>query len=746
MKKMSHNYLLGVLILSLTACGGGSSGGSSGGGSTTTSLPPITPPPPEPARMNYFLDRVSDSTRLYYTQHKNVGADSAHKLGWTGYGQYLFMVEIGGDNIVSTFENDLEEFGDRLEDGYVTTKFGLQQSRNPAKNTLGKDEKGDWLAFHAAMVTGLSIGEKYGIAPEARVVPVTVKSYIYYNKIFVKAREKSAIAINNSWGYARDTRDTSVYTPEKSDLPNFYDTFNTALNNINAATTNTARRNNDIPISVFSAGNQSSTNASVTASYPELYSGRSVGDTFKAEHFWIAAINIDTSNNRIAESSSLCGRTKFYCMGAYGKGTETSSWEFTDGGTSAAASQISAGLALLKHAFPSKLNKWIQQRLLTTSRYKNAKDEKILDWYGDDFAIKDKDGNTIGYDSVEKGYTDELGSGIMRLDLATAPVSAPNAVKSGANLNVAKASLERLTSFTANPMFGDGIQHALSKAKTYVFDSDNAEFSRTLGDYVSSASINRLDTYINYQPTLTSNYNNTGVSYAYYAPSVGNKAFKNNIRALPFADNQDTAIATTHMNMSFSQDSKKRSIETKMQRLGTMQYNVGLLNENGFMLGSEISGFFGDGVKSNTAYTILSTSIAGSNNWNGHISTVLSMSAVKGLNDNLKIMSDIYTSAFNLQMSKKHNNATYGFALSQPLRVEHALMEVTYVNTINSNNYLTYKTNAFNASPTGREVNLEFFYTLNDKNITWRTYLANDAGHIKGQKDYGIVLQYRKEF
>ena len=728
MKTMHHNYLLGLLILSLTACGGG-------GGTKTA-------PTPEIPHLDYFIDRVSDPTRLYYAQHKNVGADSAHKLGWTGYGQYLFIVEVGSDNIRSVFENNPDEYGDRLEDGYFGTITGLKSNKNASRGTLG-----NVYGIHASMVTGLAIGEKYGIAPEARVIPVSVENNTDYNEIFVKAREKSAIAISNSWSIIRGVGDTKVYAPEKNDLPNFYDTFNTALNNINAATTETARRSNDIPISVFSAGNQSSTNASVVASYPELYSGRSVGDTFKAEHFWIAAINIDTENNKIAKSSSLCGRTKFYCMGAYGKGTKTASRvQIVDGGTSAAAPQISAGLALLKHAFPSKLNKWIQQRLLKTSRYKNAKDEKILDWDGNDFAIKGKDGKIIGYDSDKKGYTDELGYGIMRLDLATTPVSAPLAVKSGANLSASKASLERLTSFTANSMFGDGIKHALSKVKTYVFDSDNAEFSRTLGDYVNSASINRFDTYMSYRPTLTSNYNDTGVSYAYYAPSVGNKTFKNNIRTLPFANNQDTAITTTNMNMSFSKDTKKRSIETKMQQLGTMQYNVGLLNENGFMLGSKISGFFGDGVKSNTAYTVLSTSITGANNWNGHISTVLSMSSVKGLNDNLKVISDIYTSAFNLQLSKNNNNATYGFALSQPLRVERALMEITYVNAINSSNDLTYKTNAFNASPTGREINLEFFYTLDDKNITWRTYLVNDAGHVKGKKDYGMMLQYRKEF
>ena len=724
-----RNYILSVLMLSLTACGGG----------TTASIKPRTIPTPEPKRLLYYQDRISN-TGPYHMQQTSVGADSAHKIGWTGYGQYLFMVEVGSNNTESTFEYNLEEFGDRLEDGYVATPEGLQKTENAPRESLEKNE-----VFHAAMVTGLSIGKKYGIAPEARVIPVSVDDYLHYDEIFAKAQEKNASVISNSWSWVV-AKDTAVNALRENALPNFYDTFNTALDNINAATTETARRYNDIPISVFAAGNRSSTDASITASYPGLYSKRSTNDTFKAEDFWIAAINIDLSNNWIAGSSNLCGRAKFYCMGAYGKGAKTVDWTIPDGGTSAATPQISAGLALLKHAFPSKLNQWIQKRLLSTSRYMTAANEKILDQSGTEFVIRDKNDNEIGYDTAEKGYTDELGAGIMRLDLATAPISDTKTVNSGANLNIAKTSLERLTRFNAKAMFGDGIKHALSKAKTYVFDSDNAEFSRTLGDYVSSTSINRLDTYMQYEPAQKSNNNEAGISYAYYAPTVGNKAFKNNIRTLPFADNHDTAITTTHMNMSFSQDSKKRSIETKMQTLGTIQYNVGLLNENGFMMGSSTSGFFGDDIESNTAYTILSTSIVGSNDWNGQISAVLSMSDVKGLNDNLRIMSDIYTSSFNLQMSKKDNNVTYGFALSQPLRVERALMEVTYVDTIDSNNDLTYKTNAFNAAPTGREINLEFFYTLDDKNITWRTYLANDAGHISGEKDYGVILQYKKEF
>ena len=530
-------------------------------------------------------------------------------------------------------------------------------------------------------------------------------------------------------------------------LPNLVSTLSNFINcKKNPSTAGCSANMKDIPIVLFAAGNDGADNPSLTSSAIHLSTNLAT-----LKEYWLAIVNIDADTDQLAQSSNKCGIAKSYCIGAYGDNAKIKVPAYRDkgSGTSAATPVVAGGLAVIKHAFPSKDNAWVRKRMLATASHETATGQRL----------KDRDGTVVTptvdhtVAGINKKLSNEFGYGIMRLDLATSPISPPRMITSGRKFKVASSAPERNSKILSHPMFGDSIKRTFSSMKSYVFDSMQAEFKRNLGEYVSVPSYDPMSVYMTFTPQKTFLAKNViNVRYAYSMNSISNYKFQQKILSLPFASDNDIALSYTSgtpshgtIQASFSKDTDRQSIQITMPKSSFIDYSIGILNEKNYILGSKISGGFGTRTQASTTY-IMAKKPLQYNGWSLSASTVQSFTSVKNLNGVLKDKSDIHTSAYSLDATKNYKSGQFGISLHQPLRVERSIMQTTYVSAIDSKGNLSYKTQTFNASPSGRHIALEMFYKPTDSHLSIRSYYANDAGHIKGKTDYGIVVQYKKTF
>ena len=823
--------LIGIAILLITACGGGGGGGNS-------TAPPTTAPPPPPTTggkttspdNSYFNQRSQ-----YFEQHNASGLRDAYRRGWTGDGQKIVLVEpycknIGSDyNTIcensSAFDNG-SEYNGRIGNHYISTSSGGLNRVNTAGTGSGSQ--------HARMVSQLSIGKTYGIAPKAKadVYSIIEGTSFTITNVMNRHLNDGTVAISNSWGqlkplsefdyfktdgandstkkrYYKDTtledlnnlkrflrrrtgkgasfasrckysKDSSFLNFSRkyikdSQLPlvqkilcggidndkytdSDFDRIHTGVitslrNNMNALENGTIK---DIPILVWAATNYGMDNPHISSAaiHREYLKDKKNGRFKNIADYWLAVANINANTSRLAPTSNKCGISWEYCISAYGKNTRISSDTYggVGGGTSAATPIISGGLAVIKQAFPSKDNAWVRKRMLITARHRTADGKNITDRDGNAVKIYNRANTSqeITYNTNLAGLSKEFGAGIMRLDLATTPISSTFFSLYGTNLENSRKHLTKETQFLSHSMFGDGIKSKFDTFKTYHFDSMNAEFKTTLGNLTTTQASNTMNAYLDapintFDPTkIKAKQSVFSLNYAGVMRRGGRDIFYNKNNALPFSGTQDIALGLQQQKhtilTSFSQDTKRIATQ-----ITGGDYTAGVLMENDYMLGSKISGAFGQSIKTNTLYTSLNNSFP-YKGWNLNANATYAMSKVNGLDGIIKNASTLYSSSFQFDATTAIKQGEVGFSLKQPLRLEKGSLRVQYVSSINSKNDLTYSMQDFNASPSGRQINLEAFFKPNNSDYIIRSFYIRDNGHIKGANDYGVFLQWSKEF
>ena len=518
----------------------------------------------------------------------------------------------------------------------------------------------------------------------------------------------------------------------------------------------------DAPIWVWAASNSNEENGSLHATLPSVIK--------KAEDYWLSVVNIiynSTDTNapyKIAGDSSQCGLAHRYYLGAVSNSAKYRSnvdnEERQSGGTSGAAPNVTAGLAVIKQKFPSKDRRWARKRMLATASHTTA----------DNKQLRDKDGNVVTPNA--NGYSDVFGRGIMRLDLATKPLGASSLSVSGASLGKAQTYLVRNSVIKSSPVFGDGIKNGLSTITTKKFDSMGAEFDYNMGDKAYTTTNATVSTFFNfdgknisYTPTLApignsklafvdtkphrfKNFTYTEQTMP-FMPQVQNQKYKP--LYMSYAYGTDKAINISIPSRTDGKQSDSMSLQFVYGKLSPTRtygttHSVGLHTEQGTVLGSTFQGAYGGIGRTNTAY-VTRTTHRQWGDWNVRYNSVFGATTSNGVGGrSIQNISGILSSSFSMIAEKQYNTGQLGFALYQPLRVEKGSMDVSFVSRVYNNTMVSYDTKAVNITPSGRQVSFEAYYDFANSPFTVKTHFSKDKHHIKGNDDTTVLLRYFKAF
>ncbi len=314
------------------------------------------------------------------------------------------------------------------------------------------DENGGTVADdHGTAVVSVALGNSdafIGTAPGAATVYGTYANYGNLIDLGERAIDRSAVAWNNSWGYADDN---GTVTVAEANMSVAFE------GNAGADYFDVLQRYAKQGVVVFAMSNdENEKNAGIMDALPFLRPGLEAG--------WLAAVNgVPTINDdgdvqSVQLLSSSCLQAARWCLVAdgswtvaYGPGVE---YAITTG-TSFAAPQISGALALLAEAFPDLTPHELRVRLLAS-----AEDE----FFTPDDAYEIAEGFT-------KGYSFTYGHGYLDIEAALKPIDGvfvptPSGERISANVPVL---------MTGTGM-GDALEVSLAETDLMVRDALSAGF------------------------------------------------------------------------------------------------------------------------------------------------------------------------------------------------------------------------------------------------------------------------------
>ncbi|HIG36103.1 MAG TPA: hypothetical protein EYQ12_00240 [Oceanospirillaceae bacterium] len=223
---------------------------------------------------------------------------------------------------------------------------------------------------HGTHIAGLMVARKdgqamHGLAYDAIVLPIRVLDSAGTTAATTDTEMAAASALamaqgshifNNSWGDSG----TNILSPSIT-------THNVNGWHANFLVQARAAIAQD-SVYVWAAGNQSATELTYHAGLPYLLSDLQAG--------WLAVTAVD-NNGALASYANHCGVAAAWCLAAPGGGnavasdglysTDVGGGHAYRAGTSMAAPQVSAAIAILKTQFPSLSYQQVAQRLLTTA-------------------------------------------------------------------------------------------------------------------------------------------------------------------------------------------------------------------------------------------------------------------------------------------------------------------------------------------------------------------------------------------
>lgn len=179
--------------------------------------------------------------------------------------------------------------------------------------------------------------------------------------------------------------------------------------------------------------------------------------------------------------------------------------------------------------------------------------------------------------------------------------------------------------------------------------------------------------------------------------------------------------------------------------------SLGLLNEDGKILGAETSGAFGVVNSSNTHYVNLKfLHEVSSFEFFGNISTGITKIDMEK-NSLVTDISDITTQELQLGINKTLNKkSSIGFSYTEPLRVTSGSMELTVPTHKDVSGEIAFSSETISVKPYGKERNYEIYFnkSLND-NTTLSVNLlkVTDSGNVDNSKDSDVLLvKFKKRF
>ena len=324
-------WLLASVLLLISACGGAVS--------------------TQPAAASSPIVSPYQTTEYYQSAALNqVNAADVYARGGTGLGITLAMMDSGINSSHTQLTGQVSTSGY----DYVTGQSGV------AVDGTG----------HGTHIAGLMVAKKdgqamHGLAYDATVLPIRVLDSSGTTAATTDSEMAAASALamaqgshifNNSWGDSG----TNILSPSitTNNVNSWHADF---LVQARAAIVQDS-------VYVWAAGNQSATELTYHAGLPYLLSDLQAG--------WLAVTAVD-NNGALASYANRCGVAAAWCIAAPGGGngvasdglysTDVGGGHAYRAGTSMAAPQVSAAIAVLKTQFPSLSYQQVAQRLLITA-------------------------------------------------------------------------------------------------------------------------------------------------------------------------------------------------------------------------------------------------------------------------------------------------------------------------------------------------------------------------------------------
>ena len=510
----------------LAAIGGGGGGGGSGSSSSSTFLDEST---------TFSYDANLDTTWKARKEYDNsiygagnwsgqgTGASTINPYTLVGINNAFARGLSGSGKTIAVYDTDYhlgthKEFADKVAASKIT---------NDGTLTAGSDGTswhgihvagtiaGDYNSNNSNFLSGTFGDDRdygmMGVAYNASLhlsdfadTSVYTNSQDRLNAAITAAKNKSAIAQNNSWGWGTCQTGSGCTTiDELVTYQNNNSTSDSAsLTGVLGGTTSkwadmiTAYQNfQNTGVVVFANGNDyNSANASLQPGLPVV--ATELADA------WLTVGNLNLVGGTISSSSmkrvgNQCGVAAEFCIFADGTdiwsstgdaNTSTNNEYSTYTGSSMAAPIVSGAVALLSEAFPNHTPAQLVDRILASAN--------------NDFFTAT--GTTSFINGITHGYNAEFGHGLLDLATALGPIQTssiivPSAGTSSLNtrygdINTARRFDISSSNIRLGPAFGDAIGNGLNGKTSYFYDSLNGGFAFNMGglvkDYKPSKSLN----------------------------------------------------------------------------------------------------------------------------------------------------------------------------------------------------------------------------------------------------------------
>lgn len=663
---------------------------------------PTTPPPPPP---------ISQPTQAEYAFTGGMevtGVEAAHARGYTGGSAVIAILDTG-------FASDHVELNGQF-DGFYNAYTGSET----AADAMDMDGHGT----HVAGIIGAKANDYMGVgyAPDASLLGVRLgdengellTSTEQTAAAFRWAREHGADFINSSWGPDLKIADVTADQIETYLGPELAEFRTGAQSDV---------------IYVWANGNDGAMQPQMYAALPQLFP--------ELEGNWVAVANIDAATGELHSTSQACGDARNWCISAPGTDIAAPApggdqYYAVMTGTSMAAPAVTAALAVLKDAFPMLSNEQILERLFFTA---------------------DKSGiyaNMALY-----------GQGLMDLDAATAPVgqlSIYNGSGQGAPLAVTTMKLGSAFG-TSNPLQGVKVMALDAQGAGFVTDlggvvdaeayehdmvAATARLSRQAPKQISRGhgmsltySFNGVDSQqmdnmvmgfagtdglttrfgmVSDADVLAGGMNFAGVSQQKVSFTAPYWMSDTDVSAVGFQQGVDMlggTFAVTGMS-SAERAGFAASFSHKLGNGYTNTLEIGQVSGQDSLFGTESGGALSFGDKSETRFV-------GMRGEYQHKSMTLFHSAYLGESDVsasglISGLDTVVTSSWVVGGKFDQGNKQFGLLVAQPLKVESAEANLSFINGYQNGAYTLGSVNV-DLAPSGRQINTELYFATSTRAI-----------------------------
>ncbi|MCF4097702.1 S8 family serine peptidase [Maritalea mediterranea] len=751
---------IGVLLLAACGPGGGSGGG---GGDPIIAAWSAGFTGTEDAALATSIANTAEFRSANFNSAGRVAVDPhpflltkvhrALSTGVSGEGQVVAVVDDG-------FLTTHEEFSGKIihEYGVVTPHLGSNHGTHVASIATGNYGTGDIM----------------GVAPNA---DLHLSSFARNNMGGLAAATndaaaKGAVVQNNSWGFDVVIGDAQAQmsggktaaeamAAEVGDSSANWQSYINALNNFQNG-----------GVIVFASSNNNLGDVDVSAGLPLLAT--------ELQEAWISVVeakfSVDSDHNIISASliSTPCGQAAQFCLVGDGdtKGASdnaNNAYE-TGWGTSYTAPQIAGGVALVAQAFPSLSPGEWRDRLLATAN--------------NNFFAGSESGSTNFGGGITHAYSNIFGHGVMDVAAALQPIGDAVVVR-GSNLETGTRTRLGDATISTSGTYGDGLTRMLQEQEMAVFDALNGNFEIRADYFVAenqnryrSASLDQLQDKGQAKTSLSFGESSDSVeSVLYFGAQDGlaqlqtdlglSSNLASNVSMLSFAETA-TAISQNyktefgHYGFYGFSGQHSENVNGSLSGagalaqfdLGNSSLRVGLnqMVESGAFLGMVGNEAFNTPTLTSAQSVNLSFNSSLSNGFEVFGGAEMGRAVGQTNGDGFVTnFDDANFSGFHVGVAKSNlvqKGDRVTLSLAQPIRADSGNVTMNLPVGRDKDGNIIYDQVTGDLSPSGREIDFaaSYFMELDAfSDLQFDVMYALDAGHIAGQRSYGIGASFKRD-